>query len=168
MKTELFNKLNILLYYEQHDEARKLIIEAIKSFVEGLTEDNVYSQVKLHCFLIDIGCDCKNEGDLVQGIAFFETNETFLQKHFTKSSYYYNLANAKHGLARIFWSNNPGVHQITTIKEFFHEPIRVYWLAYKNLKDSDTSLLHQILINLSNSLVDCGRLVEGLQYFTSR
>lgn len=164
MEKELFNKLNILLDYEQFDQARKLINDTFNTVSFGSAKENLFFQTKLYGFLIDIGCESQKESDLLQAIKFLEANEEQLQTCITKASYYYNLANAKHGVARIFWSNNRGVHPISIIKEKFNQPIRLYWLAYKNLNENDNDLLFQILINLSNSFADASRFVEGMQF----
>ena len=164
MRKDLFTKLNIVIHYEQFDEARILISEAIKKLSESSEREDFFTQIELYGYLIDIGCQSRNENDLLSAVAFLELNEEQIKTHITKNSFYYNLANAKHGLGRIFWENNKGVHPINVIKEKFHEPIKLYWLAFKNTPKTNNKLLYEILINLSNSLVDSSRLVESLQF----
>lgn len=164
MEEKIIDLLHQLLNNGKFDDARDLIEKRFKEMSEVNTDFSLIHYAELVGFLIDIGCESKNEKDLLFSIAFLESNEDLLLTCLTKSSYYYNLANAKHGLARIFRDNNRGVHSIQTVKDSFQEPINLYWLAYKNIGDKDAGLLSQILINLSNSLVDGSRLIEALQF----
>lgn len=161
---ELFKYLYHLLDQEQFDEARQLIQQTLQDTSSLDTKKKIFFEAQLYGFLIDIGCESDSENDLNSAISFLETNEALLQTVMTKSSYYYNLANAKHGLGKIFYSQNRGVHSITTTKEKLQEPINLYWLAYKTIDSKDKSLTTQILINLSNSLITVSRIVEGLQF----
>lgn len=164
MEKQLFDKLHGLLDEAKFDEARKLVDEAFKTTSLGGDGESLFFQAELFGFLIDIGCENQNEKDLLDAITFFETNEEQLLSCLKKSSYYYNLANAKHGLGRIFYHKNRKTHHINTIKEKFQEPIRLYWLALKSIGNKEKNLEMKILINLSNSLVNVSRLVEGLQF----
>ena len=164
MEKQLFNKLHQLLNTEKFDDAIQLIAETFKSVSFGADADSLRLKIELYGFLTDIGCESQNENVLHEAIKFFEANEKQILTCITKSSYYYNLANAKHGLGEIFYYNNRGVHSIKTVKEKFQEPIKLYWLAYKNISETDKGLFFQILINLSNSLVNASRIVEGLQF----
>jgi hypothetical protein len=164
MEKQLYKKLHELLNEEKFEEAIKLIDDTFKTVSFGTAAESLFFKTKLYGFLTDIGCESQNESALNEAIKFFEANEVALESCITKSSYYYNLANAKHGLGKIFYYNHRGVHSINTVKEKFQEPIKLYWLAYKNLRDKDKNLLLQILINLSNSLVNASRIVEGLQF----
>lgn len=164
MEKELYAKLHQLLNEEKFDEAIKLIDKTFKTVSFGTPQESLFFKLKLYGFLIDIGCEIQNENVLLEAIRFFEINEQQICTCITKSSYYYNLANAKHGLERIFWSKNNGVHPINITKNIFQEPIKLYWLAYKSIGDKNKSLLFQILINLSNSLADTSRLVEAIQF----
>lgn len=164
MEKQLFNKLSQLLNTEKFNDAIELIDQTFKSVSIGTGADSLRLKIELYGFLIDIGCEGQNENVLHEAIKFFEANEEQILSCITKSSYYYNLANAKHGLGKIFYFNNRGVHPIKTGKEKFQEPIKLYWLAYKNISQKDKALFFQILINLSNSLVNTSRIVEGLQF----
>lgn len=161
---DLFKYLYHLLDQEQFDEARKIIGQTLQDISSLELEKKIFIEAQLHGFLIDIGCESGSENDLNSAISFLEANEALLQTVMTKSSYYYNLANAKHALGKIFYSQNRGVHSLTTTKEKFQEPINLYWLAYKTIDTNDQSLMTQILINLSNSLITVSRIVEGLQF----
>ncbi len=164
MEKQLYANLHQLLNEENFDEAIKLIDETLKTVSFETTTETLFFKFKLYGFLIDIGCESQNEDALNEAIKFYESNHEEFFTCITKSSYYYNLANAKHGLERIFWSKNRGVHSIKITKNIFQEPIKLYWLAYKSITDKDKSLLTQILINLSNSLVDTSRIVEAIQF----
>jgi len=164
MEKQLLNKLNQLLNEEKFDDAIKLIDETFKSVSFGTAAESLFLKLELYGFLIDIGCESQNENVLHESIKFFEANEGQILTCISKSSYYYNLANAKHGLGKIFYFNNKGVHPIKTVKDKFQEPIKLYWLAYKNISETDKNLFLQILINLSNSLVYASRIVEALQF----
>ncbi len=166
MEKQALNKLHQLLDDEKFDEARKLLYNIFKVVSFGTTQESesLFLKAELFGCLIDIGCKSQSEKDLYDAIKFYETNEEELQIHITKSNYYYNLANAKQGLGIIFYTNNRGVHPINTIKEKFQEPIKLFWLAYKNINNKDRFLFDKILINLSNSLITVNRIVEGLQF----
>lgn len=164
MEKQLYKKLHELLNEEKFEDAIKLIDDTFKTVSFGTAAESLFFKTKLYGFLTDIGCENQNEPILLEAINFFEANEVALESCITKSSYYYNLANAKSGLGKIFYFNNRGVHQINTVKEKFQEPIKLYWLAYKHISEKDKGLFFQILINLSNSLVNASRIVESLQF----
>jgi hypothetical protein len=154
---ELKAQLHKLLDEEKFMEARNLINE-------NLDTGSFLLQIELFGFLIDIGILDNNENDLIFAIEFLRSNEDQILKCISKSSYYYNLANAVSGMAKIYFKNNRGVPPLHLIKDKLHEPIKYYWLAYKNITDIDKGLFSQILINLSNSLADVARIVESLQF----
>jgi len=159
---ELTSYLHRLLDQGDYETARKLVLETLDQETESNTVATI-RQIELVGFLIDIGCDTSNENDIEKGINFLTDKEEEIKKLITISSYYYNLANAKHGLCKIFYSVNKGVHSISLCREKFQEPIDLYWLAYKNSDKNDIPFNHQILINLSNSLMTNCRIVEALQ-----
>jgi tetratricopeptide (TPR) repeat protein len=147
-----------LLNQEKFNEARKQVkLEISKS--KDLT-----SFLELYGLLIDIGCESQTQSDLQLAIDFLEKQEEKILSTITKSSHYYNLANAKHGLAKIYISENKGVPKLEVINNYLQAPIDLYWMALKNLESIEDQLAMQILINLSNSLVDVGRLVEASQF----
>ena len=162
MEEELRNKLHLLLNSEKFEDAIMLIHEKLKNVV-SLGPETIMLKTELYGFLIDIGCESLNESVLHEAIKFYESNEIRLEEHITKSSFYYNLANAKNGIARIYWSKNPQVPPISISKSIFQDSINLYWLAFKYYKSTNKYSLFQILINLSNALVDSNRFVEGLQ-----
>jgi len=159
---DLKDFLHFLLDTEQFDKARQIVEDSLIEVSKSISENKLFQQIELYGFLVDIGCDTETENDITTAIKFFEGNEKELEGIITKSSYYYNLANAKHGLSKIFYSKNRGVHSISICKEKFQEPISLYWMAYKQC-DGDTFLLNKILINLSNSLMTVSRIIEALQ-----
>lgn len=163
---ELTFYLHGLLDQGDFETARKCVIDTL----DQETKNNIATtirQIELYGFLIDIGCDTSNEEDIQQGIDFLTGKEEEIKKLITISSYYYNLANAKRGLCKIFYSRNGGVHSISLCREKFQEPIDLYWLAYKSSHKKAISFNHQILINLSNSLMTNCRIVEALQMLDS-
>lgn len=164
MEKQLHQRLAQLLDTEKFDEARKVIDDTMKTSTFDSDQAALLYEAELFGFLIDIGSESLNENDLLRAIQFFETNEQQLKNYCPQSTYYYNLANAKHGLGKIFYGNNRGVQSPYVIKEKFQEPINLYWLAYKSNGEQDGSLLGPTLINLSNSLITVGRMVEGLQF----
>ena len=159
-----YDRLYHLLDNEDYNQAKEIIENQFKETLKLNDKEKLIHQISLYGILIDIGCESQNENDLKKAITFYESKEKELEGIITKSSYYYNLANAKHGLSKIFYSKNRGVHTLSTTKEKFQEPINLYWLAYKTRNHNDDSLLPQILINLSNSLITVNRIVEGLQF----
>ncbi len=158
---ELKKYLHNLLDQGDYSYARKVVLESLSH--EKTTTGTIINQIELYGFLIDIGCETSNEKDIEKGIAFLTEKEEEIKKLIRASSYYYNLANAKHGLCKIYYSRHSGVHSVSLCREKFQEPIDLYWLAYKNSDKNDTHFNHQILINLCNSLITTGRIVEALQ-----
>jgi len=144
------------------EDARKFVIDLLGGSNGSKKGLSLFHQVNLNCLLIDIGCDTSNEEDIERAIIFFVDNEHELKKVITISSYYYNLANAKKELGKIYYNKNKGVHSISSCREKFQEPINLYWLAYKNVCTADT-FFNEILINLSNALMMNFRIVEALQ-----
>jgi hypothetical protein len=163
MDNQLFEILGKLINQEKFDEARNLIHERLKLISVESSQKFLFLKLKLNSFLVDIGYAGQNENDLLEAIEFYETNEVQLETCITKSTFYYNLANAKHGLGRVFYDKNRGVHPINVVKEKLQEPIKLYWLAYKAIGDKEENLLFKVLINLSNALVYTCRIVEALQ-----
>lgn len=161
---DFFNHINLLLDKEKFDEAKELISKTLEQNNDLEEKSKLFLKTQMNGFLIDIGCESKNEEDLKNAINFLETNEKELENIITKSSYYYNLANAKHGLGKIFLFKNKTVHSIYTTREKLQEHINLYWLAYKKTNIDEDTLKNQILINLSNSLVEVSRIVEALQF----
>jgi len=159
---ELTTYLHRLLDQGDYETARKLVLETLDQETKTNTATTI-RQIELYGFLIDIGCETSNESDLEKGVVFLTEKEDEIKQLITISSYCYNLANAKHGLCKIFYSNNRGVHSISLCREKFQEPIDLYWSAYKSSDKKDFFYNHQILINLSNSLMTNCRIVEALQ-----
>ncbi|HXS37505.1 MAG TPA: LA2681 family HEPN domain-containing protein [Flavipsychrobacter sp.] len=150
-----------LLDQERFNEARELLLSVQTDKV--FSDDDFIFQLNLITILIDIGRESFTESDLTKAISFYESNEKKICTFISLADYYYNLANAKQGLATIFYKENKGVHPIDIIKEKLQEPINLFWLASKHVANND-SLLHRILVNLSSSLVSIGRIVEGIQF----
>ncbi len=156
--------LHNLLDSGEYVEAREIVNQILQETTSLEKNEKLNIETHFFGFLIDIGCESENEDDLIKAINFFETNEVILESVITKSSYYYNLANAKHALGKIFYLKNRGVHSLYLTKDKLQAPINLYWLAFKTLNTNDKSLFYQILINLSNSLVQISRIIEGLQF----
>jgi len=163
-KNKIFDRITNLLDLEDYNQARKLVEQTLKETTGLKPDEKLIIELNLFGLLIDIGCESRNETDLNKAIDFFEAQKDELLKIITKASYYYNLANAKHGLGKIFYSTSKGVHSLSTTKDKFQEPINLYWLAYKAIDNNEDFLLIKILINLSNSLINVSRIVEALQF----
>lgn len=164
MREQLVDSVYELLDRNNFDKARCLIKQELESIIEDSSREILFYKIKLYGILIDIGDESQCESDLQIGIDFLENNQNEILECISEASFYYNLANAKHGLGRIFYSNNRGVHSIDIIKEKFQEPINLYWNAYKKTKENEENLFIQISINLSNALVTVGRIVEAMQF----
>lgn len=126
--------------------------------------ENFKSKLNLYGLLIDVGCESTTKADLDQAIDFLEKHEDEVLLEMTKSSHYYNLANAKHGLVKIYYLENQGIPILEKIKDYIQAPIDLYWSALRHLEETENQLRMQILINLSNALVDAGRLAEATQF----
>ncbi len=160
----VYKTITDLIYESKPDEARDEVHTALKTISAKGHPRLLYTQANLYGFLIDIGCDSKNENDLRQAIAFYEKNGEELQSIITKPSYFYNLANAYSGLSQIYFLSNRGVPKVEIIKTTLQQPISLYWQAFKSLSNKDTDTRPKILINLSNSLTDAGRIIEAIQF----
>ncbi|AOW17215.1 hypothetical protein LPB03_06930 [Polaribacter vadi] len=151
-----------LLDSGQFEKVRTILNENLVENCNENNTDEILYQLRLYGILIDLGRESFNRNDLKKGIEFYEKNELLFEKVITKESYYYNLANAKEGLAKIFYSENKGVHSIYTSFTEFQEPINLYWMAFKKATPKD-SLFHQIIINLSSALMYTNRIIEAIQ-----
>ncbi len=160
--TDLSGKITAHLDKGEFTEARQLVYNKLSNI--KIKKVITLTQLELYGFLIDIGCESRNEQDLTYAISFLENNSDAIKEITTNSSYCYTLANAKHGLDSIFYYNNRGIHSISMVKSRFQECINLYWQAYKSIDPEETSLLPQILINLSNALTYVSRLVEAIQF----
>lgn len=159
---DLSDKITAHLDKGEFTEARKLVYNKLSDIK---TEKVItIAHLELYGCLIDIGCESRNEQDLTYAISFLEINTDAIKEIITFSSYCYTLANAKHGLDAVFYYNNRGVHSISVVKSRFQESISLYWQAYKTINPEETTLLPQILINLSNALTYVSRLVEAIQF----
>ena len=162
INNKISNEVNSLLNSGDYENARRIVENELKKIT---TSSDLMWIAELYGLLIDIGCESSSENDLEKAIAFLMKTEKELGKHINKASFYYNLANAKHGLSTIFLKENPGVQNLENIKTVLQEPINYYWLAYKHLDSKNQNgLKFQILINLSNCLIDTGRLVEAVNF----
>jgi tetratricopeptide (TPR) repeat protein len=155
-------KIHDLLNKSKYEEAREVINTRLKDF--SVETALTIEQLEYYGCLVDLGCESNNEQDLTNAISFLEANQTSIQQITGESSYYYNLANAKHGLDKIFWQNNPGVKPIETGKERFQEAINLYWQAFKTADRQNETLYVQVLINLSNALTYVSRIIEAIQF----
>ncbi len=162
MEKELFQHLHKLLDEEDHVAARQLIEQGLVDVQDIEPNKRLYKEAELYGFLCDLGTESRNEDDLVRSIVFMEANESALEPLLRKSSYYYNLANAKSSLAGIRMRNRPGVRTPYNTEDTLHEAISLYWRAYSEA-DGD-ELQDQIAINLSNALTCAGRYVEAIQF----
>lgn len=158
------NNLHKLLDERKFDKARSIIYRGLEKLKGKETKSAFLKIAGYHGFLIDLGAESYNEADLTKAITFLEKCEVKIGEYLNKQSFYYNLANAKHGIARIHLSKNRGVQQLQVYSEKLQPPINYYWLAFKHLKENRDGLKHQILINLSISLCDSGRIIEALQF----
>lgn len=164
MEESKVNRLLVLLDNEQFKEARSMIDEILAELLRDKSR-NLLDLASVYGVLNDLGNESYCEKDLKRAISFLEENEEGLTKVITKSSYYYNLANAKHGLTDVYVQDNPGVPSLKCITDLLQEPVSLYWLAHSNHSKADgTGLLQQITINLSNSLGSVSRFVEGIQF----
>ena len=162
IKYKISGSVYTLLNLGNHDEARKIVDAELQNLTN---KSKLLFVAELYGLLIDIGCESDNENDLIRAIDFMIKCEQKLTKHIKRSSFYYNLGNAKHGLSSIYLRKNPGVKNLETVKTLMQEPINYYWLAFKNLDQKNSKdLRFQILINLSHCLLDVGRLVEAINF----
>ncbi len=159
---DLVPYLYSLLDSGDYEMAKKKVEAALKEVEELPEGQKMFPKIELYGFMIDIGCETGNVPDVEEAIRFFTENEQEIKELISPASYYYNLGNAKHGICKIFYFHNRGVHSIGICREKFQEPIDLYWLAYKNIK-GDNLLTLPLLVNLSDALSTIGRIVEGIQ-----
>lgn len=168
LSKKLTNSIIRYLDNGEYQKVRKLIYGNIEKFSLSKFNSSFFKTTQLYGYLIDLGNESKHETDLNNAISFLESNEIKLFSIVDKQSYYYNLANAKHGIARIHIEKHRGVPSLKIISSKLQAPISLYWTAYKLIKGNDSNdLRNQILINLSNSLIDSGRIIECVQFLDS-
>jgi tetratricopeptide (TPR) repeat protein len=157
------NKINSLIHTGAFASARKVISNELDKLAVLDTELKILAASRLYGHLIDLGCEGYNEHDLTTAIAFLQKHQSLLSYGERKPYYYYNLANASDGLGRAFYYANRGIHSLDTQKQRFQESIQYYWTAFNSVSN-DTFLRLQIAVNLSNSLIVVGRIVEAIQF----
>lgn len=156
-------EINHLLDRREFVASRQVVQDELKRLNEVNRPDKLFLLATLYGHLIDIGHESYNEADIEEGINFFTLNKDLLLSQVTKASYYYNLAYAEDGLARIFYYKNRGIHSLETQKVRFQTCIQHYWTAVNAISD-EQELYFKISINLSNALTMVGRLVEAFQF----
>ncbi|MDR2284824.1 MAG: hypothetical protein LBE37_16540 [Sphingobacterium sp.] len=144
-------------------EALSIIRNKLNQNKNDESKKGIFEKAQLHFVLIDIGTETNNKQLIVEGLAFNTQNESKVMRVISKSSYYYNIANAKSELGKLFYRENPGVHSFKVSRERFQEPIDLYWLSLKHVEPHNTELRCQILINLSNALTINFRFIEAIQ-----
>ena len=82
----------------------------------------------------------------------------------TEGSTEYNLGNAKSTLFKIE-RENPGFEYIPQNINNLLESKNHYWRAYKYEIDNDKPFSPDLIVNLANTMSNCGRIVESLQYY---
>ncbi|HEY4323636.1 MAG TPA: LA2681 family HEPN domain-containing protein, partial [Mucilaginibacter sp.] len=159
----LTQKIYGLLNIGDHVSARNVVKTELAKLDAGVGDEKIINQSKLYGFLIDIGNESQTESDLTEAISFMKVNQVLLSNGTSKPYYYYNLANAVDGAARIFYFHNRGIHQLDVQKQRLQESIQYYWTALNSVSN-DHNLRVQISINLSSALIVVGRGVEAVQF----
>ena len=159
----LSSEIHRLMDYGAYSEALNIIRNKLNLIKDDESEKDVFEKAQLHFFLIDIGTETNNKQLIIEGLTFHTQNEREVKKVLSESSYYYNIANAKSELGKLFYRENPGVHSFKVSREYFQEPIDLYWLSLKHVEPNNTELRCQILINLSNALTINFRFIEAIQ-----
>ena len=163
------NHVDELIVKENFEIALRVVLNILASGDIEKHPKSIFLKSKFLCLLIDIGCSCGNEEILKDAIKLWEIEEEGFKGVITKSSYYYNLANAKHGLAKIYTLDTKGnlFPSPKNIKEYLHDPINTFWLAYKEAinEKADINFTFQILINIGDLLGRTGRLIESIQNY---
>jgi len=163
MNKASYEELHSLLNAENHDEARARINQNLQE-VEGLEPGERFAaQAELYGFLCDVGSESHNEADLERSIAFMEANAANHLLLIQKSSFHYNLANAKSSLAKIQLAKVRGVRSPYETQSALHDAITNYWIAHNSVL-SDEKLRNEIAVNLANTLNHAGRWIEALQF----
>lgn len=151
------------LDHESYDQARGLLNSELEKLKEP-NSGNVHKRLELFGALLDIGIESGNNYDIIRARNFLKRQQKLILKIVQVSNYYYILAGALQALNKIWYQENPGVHELSTIKNRFQEPIQFYWMAYNNCPDNNFSLKKQIAVNISISLFYVGRICESLQF----
>jgi hypothetical protein len=148
----------------RYDSAYMLVKNSLWSIKFKQGQDSLLRRTELNCMLIDIGTESNNKDLIEQGLQFLTNNESVLKNVISTSSYFYNIANAKSELGKIFYRKNPGVHSYKTSREIFQEPINLYWVALKAVDSKNDGTYQKIIVNLANALTINFRLVEAIQF----
>jgi len=163
---KLVNESGALINNRKYDASMGLINQRLSDGVDIATQSGTMLISKLAGMLIDIGEEGSIEKAALDGLEILETNRKELMKHVREDSFEYNLGNGKSALFKIKRSNPNFKFSAKDIKLLI-EAKNHYWKAYKLISDNDKLLKVQILVNLGNTLLHCGRVAEALQYFDS-
>lgn len=146
-----------------YEEALRIIRNKLNLIKDDESKKGILEKSELYFFLIDIGTETDNKKLVLEGLAFHTQNENAVKAILPKCAYYYNIANAKSQLVKTFYRETPGVHSFKVSREYFQEPIDLYWLSLKHVELTNIELKCQILINLSNALTMNFRFIEAIQ-----
>ncbi len=145
-------------------EAMALVLNFLENIFPRL-EDSIFkinSHYKAGCLLTDIGAYQMRLDIIEKGLAIIQVQR--YEKYYSKSSFQYNLGNAKKAIFdhRRHSNNDYSAENLQTVIEAKNH----YWRSLKQLSDHDEDMKDQLLVNIANALNCTGRVTEALFFYS--
>jgi tetratricopeptide (TPR) repeat protein len=148
----------------EFDKAIKIINSRLEELEKCLSKEDYYLKSELAGFLIDIGEEGRIKEAVVDGLKIIEQERENLNKIIKQESIEYNLGNAKSSIFKIL-KETVGFKYNPENVAYIIEAKNHYWKAYKFEGKNTSKFRPELVVNLANSLSNCGRIVEALQYY---
>ena len=161
---DLIKKLEELYHLGKYDLAYSKIKERLATLATCKTKNEYYLKLELAGFLIDIADLAHLEQAAIDGLLILTQERKNVKDIVPESSTEYNIGNAKSALFKIQRAKPLFEYRPKNIN-FLLESKNHYWKAYKSGIDINNEFTPELAVNLANSLSNCGRVVESLQYY---
>lgn len=160
----LIKKVEELFLRGEFDLAYSKIKERLATLETCKTKNDYYLKLELAGFLIDIADVAQLEQAAIDGLQILTQEKENVKEFVPESNTEYNIGNAKSALFKIQRAKPLFEYRPKNIT-YLLESKNHYWKAYKSEIDIKSKFAAELLVNLANSLSNCGRVVESLQYY---
>ena len=123
---------------------------------------SILQKGEVACVLVDVGAASQDETMVRSGVEVFEQNYAALSEVIEPATLEYNLGNAKKSLHDIAVAKRKEKFKPETIN-LATEAKAHYWKALKLA--GSRRVAPNLLVNLGNSLDQCGRVIEALMWY---
>ncbi|MHB8336375.1 MAG: LA2681 family HEPN domain-containing protein [Ignavibacteriaceae bacterium] len=156
----------IVAYYSNREfnKAILLINERLDNLKVCNKKEEYFFKIELAGFLIDIGEEGRIKKVALEGYKIIESERENIKEIITDGSIEYNLGNAKSTLFKIEREEADFEYVPKNINNLI-DAKNHYWRAYKFEIDNNKTFRPELVVNLANSMSNCGRIVESLQYY---